>query len=357
MKKEIKDEGEHRMNNQVQLYSLVKKLYQANFWEDYWDNDIIGIQLPDHKDPVFISILGKAEQNFGFLIYRNLEELSYYFEMRKQAEFSEFNSAIEMLQTHKCISLNFEDRKEIPKEEYEKIKASGVTFRGKKAWPVFTDYKPGYYPFAINEKDVSFLIAVFEKLIETATDFRASLQFYEKEQETYEILMRTYKRDGSYEDGFYVVPEAILEGVLDNEVEYASIKLTDFEMKRVNNQKMKHTIWELDIDFIGVPVVPPNGGRPIFPSLLIVADTKNSEVICSEFVNPIEAEKIQRIIIQLILAQNGKPPKIVVNANRYVKIASCLENLLTTLDIELVPVQKLPLLSVVKEDMLEYFKD
>ncbi len=342
------------MNNQIQLYSLVKKLYQASLWKDYWDNDIIGIQLPDRKDPVFISVLGKAEQNFGFLIYRDLEELSYYFEMSKHVE---YGSAMEMLQTQKCISINFEDRQEIPKEEYEKIKASGIAFRGKKAWPVFTDYKPGYYPVTINESDVPFLIAVFEKLIEIANAFRTSLEFYEKEQESYEILMRTYKTDSSYKDGLYVVPEAILEGVSASEAEYASIKLTDFEMKRVNNQKMKHAVWELDIDFVGVPVVPPNGGRPIFPSLLIVADAKNGEVICSEFINPRDAEKIQRIIIQLILAQNGRPPKIVVQANHHVKIASYLENLLTALDIELVPIQKLPLLSVVKEDMLEYFKE
>lgn len=342
------------MNNQMQLYSLVKQLYQANFWKDYWDNDIIGIQLPKRKDPVFISVLGKAEQNFGFLIYRDLEELSYYFEMSTRAE---YDSAMEMLQVQKCIAINFEDRQEIPKEEYEKIKASSITFRGKKAWPVFTDYKPGYYPVTLNESDVPFLIAVFEKLIETANAFRTSLDFYEKEQESYEILMRTYKTNGSYKDGLYVVPEVILEGLSASKTEYATIKLTDFEMKRVNNQKMKHSVWELDIDFVGVPVVPPNGGRPIFPSLLIVADAENGEVICSEFINLRDVEKIQRFMIQLILAQNGRPPKIVVQANRHVKIASYLENLLTALDIELIPIQKLPLLSVVKEDMLEYFKE
>ncbi|WP_251006103.1 hypothetical protein [Carnobacterium sp. ISL-102] len=219
------------MNTQMQLYSLVKKLYQANLWEDYWDNDIIGIQLPDRKEPVFISILGKAEQNFGILIYRNLEELSYFFETSKRAEDREFSSVMELLQTRKCISLDFEDRQEIPKEEYEKIKASGITFRGKKAWPVFTDYKPGYYPYMIDENDVPFLIAIFEKLVETANDFRNSLQLYEKEQSTYKMLMRTYKKDGLYENSFYTVPEVVLEGLLDNEIDHAPIKLTEFEMR------------------------------------------------------------------------------------------------------------------------------
>lgn len=349
--------GERTMNTQMQLYSLVKKLYQANLWEDYWDNDIIGIQLPDRKDPVFISILGKAEQNFGILIYRNLEELSYFFETSKRAEDREFSSVMELLQTRKCISLDFEDRQEIPKEEYEKIKASGITFRGKKAWPVFTDYKPGYYPYMIDESDVPFLIAIFEKLVETANDFRNSLQLYEKEQSTYKMLMRTYKKDGLYEDSFYTVPEVVLEGLLDNEIDHAPIKLTEFEMRRANNQKMKNTIWELDIDFIGVPVVPADGGRPIFPCLLIVADTKDGEIICSEFIKLRDIEKIQRIVIQLILAQNGRPPKIVIDADRHLKIAVYLEKLLTALDIELVPIQKLPLLSVAKQDMLEYFED
>ncbi|WP_407372086.1 hypothetical protein [Carnobacterium sp.] len=48
---------------------------------------------------------------------------------------------------------------------------------------------------------------------------------------------------------------------------------------------------------------------------------------------------------------------LVIDANRYVKIAMYLEMMLTALDIDLVPIQYLPLLSVVKEDMLEYFKE
>lgn len=349
--------GEHTLDNQMQLYLLVKKLYQAGFWEDYWENDIIGIQLSNYKEPVFISILGKGEQNFGFLIYRNLEELSYFFETSKRAELHEFSSVMEMLPTQKYISLHFEDRQKIPKDEYEKIKASGVTFRGKKAWPVFTDYKPGYYPFTIDESDVPFLIAVFEKLFETAQDLRASLQTYEKKQEKHEILMRTYNKSGSFKDGFYSIPEAILTGVIDNEINYSANKLTEFEMKRARNQKMEHTVWELDIDFVGVPVVPPSGGRPIFPCLLLVADTQKGEIICSDFIKPQDSEKIQRIILQLIVAQNGRPPKIVVDIDRHLKIAAYLEMMLIALDIELIPIQKLPLLSVAKEDMLEYFKE
>ena len=52
--------------------------------------------------------------------------------------------------------------------------------------------------------------------------------------------MRTYKTDGSYRDGLYAVPEVILKGISVSKIEYAAIKITDFEMKRVNNQKMKH---------------------------------------------------------------------------------------------------------------------
>src|SRR5699024_3218234 len=94
----------------------------------------------------------------------------------------------------------YENRLDLDKEAYQRIKSSGIPFRGKKTWPVFVDYCPGYYPYPIEKADERMLIDVMEKLLETAKAFRKKLAFYETERVNHEILLRTYHKDGSYED-------------------------------------------------------------------------------------------------------------------------------------------------------------
>ena len=338
------------------LFSLAKQLYEAKFWEDYWDKDLIAIQLANRSEPVFVSVLGKIDQNYGFLFYRNLEELSYFFETVKRSLFREFRSLMEVLQTKKCLSLEYDDRTNLSKTDYQRIKSSNITFRGKMAWPVFVDYCPGYCPYPMKEEDTPLMIDLMGKLLPTALDFRKKLVVCAEERSAAEIFLRTYKKDGSYEDGLLVLPEAITEG-LNLAKEESSILITDFEMKRVDTQKFVPSVWELDIDFVGAAIHPDTNERPYFPSILIVVDSESSQVICSELIKPEDIEGVQRLLIQLILSENGKPPKIVVDANHYFQIASYLESVLNELGIELVPIQKLPMISVIKEDMLDYFKE
>lgn len=338
------------------LFSLAKQLYEAKLWEDYWDNDLIAFQLVDRSEPVFVSVLGKADQDYGFLFYRNLEELSYFFETVKRSQFREFRSLMEVLQTKKCLSLEYDDRTNLSKADYQRIKSSNVTFRGKMAWPVFIDYCPGYCPYPMKEEDTPLMIDLMEKLLATALGFRENLAVYAEKRSAVELFLRTYKKDGSYEDGLLVLPEAIIEG-MSLVKEESPVLVTDFEIKRVNTQKFGPSVWELDIDFVGAAINPDTDERPYFPSILIVVDSESSQVICSELIKPEDVEGVQRLLIQLILSENGKPPKIVVDANHHFQIASYLESVLNELGIELIPIQKLPMISVIKEDMLDYFKE
>jgi aryl-alcohol dehydrogenase-like predicted oxidoreductase len=70
-----------------------------------------------------------------------------------------------------------------------------------------------------------------------------------------------------------------------------------------------------------------------------------------------EIEKIQRLFIKVLLANDVKPPTVVVNVSRYHRISGILKELLKKLDIELIPVYKLPMISAVQNDMIEFFDE
>lgn len=341
------------VNQEKQLYILAKQLYEEKFWHDYLKTDLIAIQLPNRKEPVVVSVLGENQHNFGFLFHRNLEELACFFEATIKINQQEFSSMLDIIQVQHCLSLEFEDRMVISEEEYQLIKKSGVSFRGKKSWPVFIDYFPGYHPAIMDESERPLVIEIMGKLLETGKDFREKLTGNKKNKRLAEILMRTYRKDGSYVDGLFILPTAIAKGVSQLK-KTAPVLLTPFEMKRVSSQKMGSSIWELDIDFINMPVVSSDGKRSYFPVVLLIVDSEENTMICSEFFKPGDSESIQRFLIQLILSKSRRPPTIVVHKKQHYSVARYLENLLINLEIELVPIQKLPMISVFKNKIIEF---
>lgn len=341
------------VNQKKQLYILAKQLYEENFWDDYSKTDLIAIQLPTRKEPVVVSVLGKNQHNFGFLFHRNLEELACFFEATIKINQQEFSSMLDVIQVQHCLSLEFEDRMIISEEEYQLIKKSGVSFSGKKSWPVFIDYFPGYHPTIMEESERPLVIEIMEKLLETGKDFRENLSCEKKNKNSAEILMRTYQNDGSYVDGLFILPTTVLKGVSQLK-KTAPVLLTSFEMKRVSGQKMGSSIWELDIDFINKPVVSSNGKRSYFPIVLLIVDSEENTIICNEFFKPGDSEAIQRFLIQLILSKSRRPPTIVVHKKQHYRVARYLESLLINLEIELVPIQKLPMISALKNEMIEF---
>ncbi len=341
------------MDQQKKLYTLAKQLYKESFWDDYLKTDLIAIQLANHKEPLIISILGKTERNCGFLFHRNLEELACFFETIIKIEQQKFRSRLDIIQVQNCLSLEFEDRDRISKEEYQLIKESGVPFRGKKSWPIFVDYFPGYHPSILDALEIPLMIELMEKLMETAKDFREKLAIYKDKKQPSEILMRTYQKNGSYKDGLFNVPNKIIDGTF--QLRSADpILLTSFEMKRVSKKRIGSSIWEMDIDFMNTPVTHSDNERPYYPIILLVVDSEDNEIICSELFEPGDSEAIQRVLIQLILSENRRPPTIVVSTEQYDRIGGYLEKLLLNLEIELIPIQKLPMISVFKKGMQEY---
>ncbi|MCA9765256.1 MAG: hypothetical protein KC455_02435 [Carnobacterium sp.] len=341
------------MNQQKQLYLLAKKLYKEKLWNDYLKTDLIAIQLANRKEPIIISVLGQTDQNYGFLFYRNLEELACFFEAAIREKQQNSRTMPDVIHLQSGLSLEFKDRGAISEEEYRLTKDSGVSFRGKKSWPIFVDYFPGYLPSTTDESDNTLLIEVMEKLVETAKDFKKKLAIYKEKKQLSEILIRTYQENDIYTDSLFKLPKNVMKGTSQFK-KMAPILLTSFEMKRVSSQKIGSSIWEIDIDFMNSPVVSIQGERPFFPLALLIVDSEESEIICSEFFKPGDSETIQRLMIQLILSENKKPPKIVVNTGQYYRVARYLENLLINLEIELVPIQKLPMLSAFKKGLLDY---
>lgn len=332
---------------ETKLFALAKDLYKEKIWEDYWDTDVLAIQLPDREEPIFVSILGKTEENFGLLIYRNLKELAYLFET--MASTDEWDS-FKLLLLQSCLAINYEDREDLTKEEYQMVKASGIPFRGRKAWPVFMDYQPGYYPDNPSQKELTWLTSVLRKILETAKDFRTKTDFYEKEDYDFQFLMREYKQDGTFEDGLFDVPEEILQGVSPDIIGRQPVLLSEFEIMRAKQTPMKNIAWEMDLEQVDIPVEVEEGEeRPFFPSILMVVDPTEQAIVDTDVVKEEEVEHLQRKVLQMFLSVNVRPNEIFVEVGKEPQVTAYFWELFHELGIRMTVVNYLPVISSIKE--------
>lgn len=51
------------------LYEIAAALKNMEPWRVLWDTDIVTIQLPDRKEPVFCSVMGRGRECYGIGIY------------------------------------------------------------------------------------------------------------------------------------------------------------------------------------------------------------------------------------------------------------------------------------------------
>src|SRR5690606_27853207 len=51
-------------------------------------------------------------------------------------------------------------------EDYQVLKDHGRSYRGKKQWPLFRSYKPGYHPWILDAEEVRLLSVVVEQVIQ-----------------------------------------------------------------------------------------------------------------------------------------------------------------------------------------------
>lgn len=332
---------------ETKFFSLVKKIHEERFWEDYWDTDMLAIQLPESDEPFFVSFLGKMEGNVGLLIYRDLKELAYLFETLAYAE--EWDS-FRLLLLQSCLAVHYEDRENLTKEEYDRVKASGVTFRGRNAWPVVTSFQPRYYPETPAEEEVVWLTDVLEKVWETAKDFRSKRDFYEDEDDDFQFLLREYKADGSVEDGLFDVPEEVLQGLSPDIIGRQSVLVSEFEMMRAKQVPLKQRVWEMDLEEVEVPVVLENEEeRAFFPSIWMVVDPVEQAILGTDVVKEDETEELQRKLVQLFLSVNARPSEMMVSAAKEPFLTAYFWELLHELGIRLVVVEELPVISSIKE--------
>lgn len=72
------------------------------------------------------------------------------------------------------VQLSFENRSALLREDRELLTTLGLTFQGRKAWPLCRSYRPSCPPWFLEADEIRLLHVALEQLLEMAPRFKSN---------------------------------------------------------------------------------------------------------------------------------------------------------------------------------------
>lgn len=257
------------------LYQAAGRVKEAAPWTWMEEADVFGVQNPETQQLGFVSIMGLLGEHYAVPVYLGAEGLSRFWEFENNpgAEPPEEYLNIRQLQ------LSFEDRDELTEQDREVIKELGLKFRGRKAWPKFRSYRPGYCPWYLEPAEARFLTYALQQAVEVALRFREDPATLAAPDEHRYLVRVPRQQDGAWvwEDRVMDVPP----------VEREAIRVI-LDRKLFDAAKAwPHSDATIEADVFMMPgCFGERGERPSLAYDMLVVDSSSGLILGTEVLDP-----------------------------------------------------------------------
>ena len=326
------------------LYEAALEFKELAPWNWMHDTDIFGVKDPVSGEIGYCCIMGGAGEYYALGVYSGSEGL-YGLSRILSGEFSEFKDEALFIQS--CLMASFEDRKCLQKQDLRQIKALGLKFRGRNAWPLFRNYMPGFFPWYLKSDEVRFLTVALKQAMDVSMRFKK-----------YPGLLVHPSRDHY----FVRVPDKPGEVIIwkDEWLEPSPLKMEDIPaipvkettLRRLKKARLQRGgIWE--IDFFYVPaVLQEKGERPYFPYMSLLVDHNSTLILKFQLEKKADCKSTFPVkFVDFIEHVKVMPDELLVK--RY-DVYRIMEPLSAELGIEINMVESLPALESARKSMKDF---
>jgi hypothetical protein len=322
------------------LYEAAMQLKQQAPWEWMWEDEVFGVRNPEIGEAGYVSIMGANGEHLALAVYLGSEGLDGFWRM----EHGEMEEDPAFLLEVPQLQASFEDREMLHKDDREVIKALGLKFRGRQAWPLFRSYVPGCAPWFLTPSEARFLAVAIEQALDVSRRLLDGWEMVDPSEEQDQYLFRVQTELG-WEDQ-WLRPEPVPvrpPPVVDTR-----------RMERMRNELPRQDFTlEIDLFALTTFVKDKEDERPYLPYHLMVVEAETGFIIGGELLvakPSLDAvwEQVGHKLLDAVERLGGRPYRIAVQSER-------LQNLLVPitagLGIRLQFADRLPALDEAREIM------
>ena len=133
------------------IYELAFRFKEAKLWKRLTDSDLFAVRLSD-GEIAYCSVMGMAGEHFALAAYVGEKGIQTYFRLNELDHDDPLDMA-ELPSSQECLMCSFENKDFLSDEEIEEVRAYaasvGKRLAGSNAFPLFTKYQMGRYPWFI----------------------------------------------------------------------------------------------------------------------------------------------------------------------------------------------------------------
>jgi Domain of unknown function (DUF6930) len=340
-KQKLVEAAQPTLDEWKQLYDLAAKVKEIAPWDWMEEDDLFGFQMPGTGELGFISVMGAIGEHYSIAIYQGIEGLDGFWRMQDLGPklTPEFVLQVPQLQ------LSFEDREIITTEDRAIMKTLGLKFRGANAWPQFRSYRPGCFPWYLEQAEAEMLICGLKQTLDVAPRVKVDPDILFPTEEEDDYLLRvnvkgTWKDDQIHIDIPYTKTIEL----------HINLPLLDELKERMPGDASV----EVDFFMLDEPIQENKKKRPFFPYMLMLAEHDSGFILGSELLKPLPSmeamwEQIPAKVIENIA--NTLEPKEILVQN------VLLKGLLQSIGDELgIKIKKVPRLTAINRAKREFNK-
>lgn len=311
---------ENQEPDYLTLLELTNDLKKLKPWQYFRDDEVVVIHFEDVDYKVFVSVMGASGEELGLMIfdmelgYNSLAKILY--EKNLPSDFSYSLNA---------LSVNFVDREELDKVDYQLIKDCGLSYRGKKNWIQFRSYLEGTHPERPNYLEVELLIDVVSRMI-NITEARKDGWEYPKlsahQYPTFKVQM-----DGELQE-IYILQINMLKPTYECYEEISMFEKGQYKKKPKSALQLEYDLFYMPF---GVEVEETN--RTVYPISCMLVEGGSNLVIEHEMLSlPKTPQMAQGVLWTFLQGLKIRPCKVFVSK----KLRPMLQPLAKTVGVELV---------------------
>lgn len=332
------------------LYEAANEIKALAPWQWLYETDIFGVQNPETGEVGFVSVMGMKGEHFAVNIYLGADALSRFWDLQDADDgdgFIEEEFVIETLLNTPQIQASFEDRNDLHQKDRDVIKQLGLKYRGRKAWPLFQSFAPGYMPWFLTADEARFLTHALTQTLDVARRAEKDLSFLETDDEDEYLIRVQDSESNTWRDEMRQVPPPEPKEYrlfMDNEA------LTHLAGLRPNMDV-------IDVDFFWMPTpIGDRGERPYYPYNLLLFDPGSHMILGTDILvaKPSPEEmwgKVPMKLVQYLAGANIRPQTIRVASE---PLAAFLQPVADKLNMQIELVPYLPEIEGIKGMLTDF---
>ena len=323
------------------LYEVANNLKKLAPWRALSDTDILVLQLPGQKEPVYCSIMGSGGMSYGISVYPGHESFA---RLRRIIEQDEHSRPELLMLEQDCLVCNFGDREEIESQDRAVMKELGLRFRGRGQWIYFRSMVPGQFPWFLDAEQAELLTSALQNLAmlclcymegKLKVDFDAG-----------ETLTRWFD---SEKDSWMnaVIPLSIPK--MDRDMTLQDELL----LARLKRGKKTDTRLEIDSFYLPIPIQEDKLSPPFGAHMALLMDKDTGMVLGQEIVGPDTPDyTVAPSMLVNYMTEYGRPAAVYVRSEW---TGALLRNTCKTIGVRLVEDEGVPVIDEALDDLMGSF--